>query len=70
MVLEYTHTHSRALPSFLNNSYLLVEIDELDQLFLQHFLPAHCLLDEDVMQQVGHVRSELKVLDETPAGSE
>lgn len=72
IVLEYTHahTHSGALPRFFNDSYLLVEIDELDQLFLQHSLPAHCLLDEDVLQQVGHVRSELKVLDETPAGSE
>lgn len=68
MVVEYTHTHT--LPCFFNNSYLLVEIDELDQLFLQYFLPAHCLLDEDVLQQVGHVRSELKVLDETPAGSQ
>lgn len=63
MVLEFT------LPCFFNNSYLLVEIDELNQLFLQHFLPAHCLLDEDVLEQVGHVWSELKVLDETPAAS-
>lgn len=54
-------------PRLFNGSDLLVEVDELDQLFLQDLLSARRLSDEAVLQQVQHVRSQLKVLDQTPA---
>lgn len=57
------------VPCFFNDSYLLVEIDELDQLLLQDLLPAHDLLDEDMLQQVEHVRSQLEILNQTSVGA-
>lgn len=45
----------------------MIEVNELDQLLLQDPLSADGMLDEVVLQQVQHVRSELKVLDQTPA---
>lgn len=59
----------RTVPCFFNDSYLLVEIDELDQLLLQDLLPAHDLLDEDMLQQVEHVRSQLEILNQTSVGA-
>lgn len=53
------------VPGFINDSYLLVEIDELDQLLLQDLLSADAGFDEDVLQQVQHVGPQLKVLDQT-----
>lgn len=49
---------------------MLVEINELNQLFLQYFLFANSLFDEHMLQQVEHVRSELKVLNQTSVGGE
>lgn len=49
------HIHMNAVwmvPCFLNDSYLLVEINELDQLFLQYFLSADNLFDEHMLEQV------------------
>lgn len=56
----------RGVPRLSNHSDLLIEVDELDQLFLQYFLSADGLFDEAVLQQVQHVGSELEVLDQTP----
>lgn len=46
----------------------MVEIDELDQLFLENLLPADDLLDERMLEQVRHVWSPLKVLNQTSVG--
>lgn len=56
----------RGVPRLFNHSNLLIEVDELDQLFLQYFLSADGMFDEAVLQQVQHVGSELEVLDQTP----
>lgn len=53
-------------PGLFNRSDLVVEVDELHQLLLQHLLSAHRLRDEAVYQQVQHVGAQLKVLDQTP----
>lgn len=42
----------RTVPGFFNDSYLLVEINELNQLFLQYFLFANNLFDEHMLEQV------------------
>lgn len=59
---------ARTVPCFFNNSYLLVEINELNQLFLQDFLFADDLFDEHMLEQVEHVWSQLKVLNQTSMG--
>lgn len=61
--------HANVVPGLLNGSHLLVEINELDQLLLQDFLPADGAFDEVVLQQVQHVGSQLEVLDQAPARS-
>lgn len=40
------------IPCFFNDSYLLVEINEFNQLFLQYFLSANNLFDEHMLEQV------------------
>lgn len=46
----------------------MVEINELNQLFLQDFLFADDLFDEHMLEQVEHVWSELKVFNQTSVG--
>ena len=58
------------VPRFLDDSYLLAEINELDQLFLQNSLSAFSPFDEHMLEQVEHVWPELKVLNQTSAGEE
>lgn len=60
------YRESRTLPGLLNDPYLLVEIDKFNELFLKHFLLANSLPNEDMLEEVGHVRAQLEVLDETP----
>lgn len=43
---------NRAVPCFFNASYLLIEINEFNQLFLQYFLSANSLFDEHMLEQV------------------
>lgn len=62
--LDRKHSN-QPIPCFLNHSYLLVEINEFDQLFLQYFLSANSLFDERVLEEVQHIRSQLKVLNQT-----
>ena len=40
------------VPCFFNYSYLLVEINEFNQLLLQDFLFANNLFDEHMLEQV------------------
>lgn len=56
------------VPCFFNDSYLLVEINELNQLFLQNFLSANNLFDENMLEQVEHIWSQLKILNQTSVG--
>lgn len=42
----------RTVPCFFNDSYLLVEINEFNQLFYQYFLSANNLFDEHMLEQV------------------
>lgn len=58
------------VPRFFDDSYLLAEINELDQLFLQNPLSAGSPSDEHMLEQVEHVWSELKVLNQTSGGEE
>lgn len=62
---ETTHTQTQTVPCFFNYAYLLVEINELNQLFLKYFLSADYLFDEHMLEQVQHIWSELKVLNQT-----
>lgn len=59
------NTKTPTVPCFFNYSYLLVEINELNQLFLKYFLSANYLFDEHMLEQVQHIWSELKVLNQT-----
>lgn len=54
------------LPCLLNDSHLLVEVDELHQLFLKDLLSSNNLPDEGMVQEVGHIGTQLKVFDQTP----
>lgn len=69
MVVSVSVARANAVPGLLNGSHLLVEVDELDQLLLQRFLPADGASDEVVLQQVQDVGPQLEVLDQAPAGS-
>lgn len=53
------------VPCFFNHSHLLIEINEFNQLLLQDLLSSYGLLDERMLEQVQHVWSQLKVLNQT-----
>ena len=54
------------VPCFFNASYLLIQINEFNQLFLQNSLSAQNLFDEHVVEQVDHIWPQLKILNQTP----
>lgn len=58
------------VPRLFNGPRLLVEIYELNQLFLQYLLSAHRLPDELVLQKLYDVWSQLKVFNQTSAERE
>lgn len=64
--LFFSSFFSLVLPCLLDDSHLLVEVDELHQLLLEDLLPSDNLPDKGMVQEVGHVGTQLKVFDQTP----